>query len=83
MTGAPMDPAYSEDHAGAIKNPEFRIRTEQEPENGFSRWYLYYIVKRGAGASQKAAEGRILASNSKHSYPPFYGYQYSQTMGCH
>ena len=28
-------------------------------------WYLHYIVQRGAGASQKAAEGRILASKIK------------------
>ena len=31
-------------------------------KTGFSHWYLYHIVQRGAGASQKAAEGRILAS---------------------
>ena len=29
-------------------------------------WYLYYIVQRGAEASQKAAEGRILASLNKY-----------------
>ena len=23
------------------------------------------------------------AKNDTHSYPPFYGYQYSETMGCH
>ena len=62
MVGVPTNQAWPEDHAGAIKNPEFRIRIELELENWFSRWYLYYIVQRGAGASQKAAEGRILAS---------------------
>ena len=50
------------DHTDAIKNSEFWIQTKLEPENRFSRWYLYYIVQRGAGASQKVAEGRILAS---------------------
>ena len=24
-----------------------------------------------------------LAGNATHSYPPFYGYQYLETMGCH
>ena len=55
MVGVSTDRAWPEDYAGAIKNPDFRIRTELEPENRFSRWYLYHIVQRGAGASQKAA----------------------------
>ena len=38
MVGVPTDRAWPEDHAGAIKNPEFRIRTELEPENRFSRF---------------------------------------------
>ena len=52
-----------------IKHSEFQIRTKLEPENWFSRWYLYYIVQRGAGASQKAAKGRILASCLNISLP--------------
>ena len=28
MVGVSKDRAWPEDHAGAIKNPEFRIRTE-------------------------------------------------------
>ena len=24
-----------------------------------------------------------IIENLEHSYPPFYGYQYSETMGCH
>ena len=63
MVGVPTDWARTEDYAGSIINPEFQIQTELELENRFSRWYLYYIVQRGAGASQKAAEGRILASD--------------------
>ena len=38
MVGVPTNQAWPEDHAGAIKNPEFRIRTELEPENRFSRF---------------------------------------------
>ena len=38
MVGVPTDRAWPKDHAGAIENPEIRIRTELEPENRFSRF---------------------------------------------
>ena len=42
MVGVPTDRAWPEDHAGAIKNLELRIRTELEPENLFSRFALLW-----------------------------------------
>ena len=43
MVGVPTDQAWPEDHAGVIKNPEFRIRTELESENRFSRFALLWL----------------------------------------
>ena len=43
MVGVPTDRAWPEDHAGAIKNPEFRIWTELEPENRFSRFAQLWL----------------------------------------
>ena len=40
MVGVPTNQAWPEDHAGAIKNLEFRIRTKLEPENWFSCFAL-------------------------------------------
>ena len=40
MVGAPTDQAWPKDPAGAIENPDFRIQTELEPENQFSRFAL-------------------------------------------
>ena len=37
------DQAWPKDHAGAIKNPEFRIQTELDPENRFSRFALLWL----------------------------------------
>ena len=43
MVGVSTDWNYPEDHAGAIRNPEFRIRAELEPENRFSRFVLLWL----------------------------------------
>ena len=43
MVGVPTDWAWPEDHAGAIRNPEFRILTELEPENRFSRFAPFWL----------------------------------------
>ena len=40
MVGVPMDQAWPENYAGAIKNPDFQIRTELEPDNRFPRFAL-------------------------------------------
>ena len=43
MVGVSTDRAWPKDHAGAIENPEIRIRTELEPENRFSRFALLWL----------------------------------------
>ena len=43
MVGVPTNQAWPEDHAGAIKNLEFRIRTELEPENRFSCFAQFWL----------------------------------------
>ena len=43
MVGVPTDRAWRHDYRNAIKNPEFRIRTELEPENWFSRFALLWL----------------------------------------
>ena len=42
MQVVPKEPAWAQEHAGAIRNPEFRIRAELEPENRFSRFALLW-----------------------------------------
>ena len=43
MVWVPTDRAGPEDHAGVIRNPEFRIRTELELENRFSRFAPFWL----------------------------------------
>ena len=43
MVGVPTDRAWPKDHADAIKNPEFRMRTELETENRFSRFAPFWL----------------------------------------
>ena len=43
MVGVPTDRAWRHDYRNAIKNPEFRIRTELEPENRFTRFALLWL----------------------------------------
>ena len=46
MVGVPTDGAWPKDHDGAIKNPEFLIPTELEPENWLSR-FDPFLLNRG------------------------------------
>ena len=43
MAGVPTDRAWRHDYRNTIKNPEFRIRTELEPENRFSRFAQLWL----------------------------------------
>ena len=45
MVRGPTGWAGPEDHAGAIENPDFWIRTKLEPENRFSRFALKAITE--------------------------------------
>ena len=51
MKVVPKEPAWAQDHAGAIRNPEFRIRTELEPENRFSRFALLWLSRKAFQSS--------------------------------
>ena len=46
MVRVPTDRAWPENHAGALKNLEFRIRAELEPENRFSRFAPFWLNQR-------------------------------------